>query len=82
MQKGITIFRGSFCLTVPKNFVDEPFCVSENLWYRKMLGIRGGRGREGVSRFSIDFFCLTVPKLFMGAPFSASLISGIENFYA
>ena len=27
------------CLTVPKNFVEEPFCVSENFWYRKMLGI-------------------------------------------
>ena len=21
-----------FCLTVPKNFVEEPFCVSENFW--------------------------------------------------
>ena len=34
----------NFCLTVPKNFVEEPFCVSENLWYRKMLGIREGAG--------------------------------------
>ena len=33
-----------FCLTVPKNFVEEPFCVSENVWYRKMLGIREGAG--------------------------------------
>ena len=39
-----------FCLTVPKNFVEEPFCVSENFWYRKMLGIRE-RGR--VSQFSV-----------------------------
>ena len=38
-----------FCLTVPKNFVGEPFCISENFWYRKMLGIE--RGRE--SRFSV-----------------------------
>ena len=30
--------------TVPKNFVGEPFCVSENFWYRKMLGIREGAG--------------------------------------
>ena len=34
----------NFCLTVPKNFVEEPFCVSENLWYRKMLGLREGAG--------------------------------------
>ena len=40
----------NFCLTVPKNFVEEPFCVSENYWYRKMLGIKGG-GR--LSRFSV-----------------------------
>ena len=32
----------NFCLTVPKSFVEEPFCVSENFWYRKMLGIREG----------------------------------------
>ena len=30
------------CLTVPKNFVGETFCVSEKFWYRKMLGIREG----------------------------------------
>ena len=34
----------NFCLTAPKNFVEEPFCVSENFWYRKMLGIREGAG--------------------------------------
>ena len=39
----------NFCLTVPKNFVEEPFCVSERFWYRKRLGIREGR----VSRFSV-----------------------------
>ena len=30
----------------------EPFCVSENFWYRKTLSIRGG----GVSRFSVGNF--------------------------
>ena len=25
------------CLTVPKNFVGENFCVSEKFWYRKSL---------------------------------------------
>ena len=34
----------NFCLTSPKNFVEEPFCVSENFWYRKRLGIREGAG--------------------------------------
>ena len=31
-----------FCLTVPKNFVGEHFCVSENFGYRKILCIREG----------------------------------------
>ena len=30
-----------FSLTVPTNFAGEPFCVSENFWYRKLLWIRG-----------------------------------------
>ena len=32
------------CLTVPKNIVGEPFCGSENSWYRKILWIRGVEG--------------------------------------
>ena len=31
-------------LTVPKNLVGEPFCVSENFGYRKKLEIREGAG--------------------------------------
>ena len=43
MQKrGYHDFRSKFCLTVPKNFVGEPFCVSKNFWYRKVLCIGGG----------------------------------------
>ena len=34
----------NFCLTVSKKLVQEPLCVSENFWYRKMLGIREGAG--------------------------------------
>ena len=30
-----------FCLTVPNNFVEEPFCVSESFGYRKILCLRG-----------------------------------------
>ena len=26
------------CVTVPKNFEDEPFCVSEMFWYQKFFG--------------------------------------------
>ena len=38
----------NFRLTVPKNFVEEPFFVSQNFGHRKMFGIRGG-GEEGGS---------------------------------
>ena len=42
-----------FRLTVPKNFVEEPFFVSQNFWYRKkIIDKRGG----GVSRFSVKNF--------------------------
>ena len=47
----LTIFR----LTVPKNFVEEPVCISENLenfWYREKLWIEWG----GVSRTSVKDF--------------------------
>ena len=40
-----------FCLKAPKQFVEEPFCVSENLCSRKLLEIR-----EGVSRLSAENF--------------------------
>ena len=66
-----------FCLTIPKNFVGEPFGVSENFWYRKILCFR-----RLCHDFLSKFFCLTVPKNFVEEPFSVSLISGIEKFYA
>ena len=31
----------NFRLTVPKNFVEEPVCISENFGYRKTLWLRG-----------------------------------------
>ena len=74
--RGITTLR----LTVPKLFVEEPFCVSENCWYRKILGIRE-RERGGISRFSVDFFCLTVPKSFVREPLFFQKVSGIEIFH-
>ena len=35
----------NFCLTVPKNFIGEPFCVAENSWFRKIIWLRGVEGR-------------------------------------
>ena len=54
--ESITIFS-KFCFTVPINFVSEPFWVSKNFWYRKVLRI--GRGYHD---FSSRFFCLKSPK--------------------
>ena len=53
----------NFCFTVPKNFVEEPFWVSENFWYRKVLGIKEG---TGITIFRQNCFCLTVPKISVG----------------
>ena len=73
-----------FCLTVPKHFVGEPFCVSQNSSIEKIYGKEGGRGggRRECHNFPSKIFCLTVPKKFVGEPFTVSFISGIEKFYA
>ena len=42
-EGGITIFRRSFCLTVPKYFIGEHFGVSEKFFYRKFSSIGGIR---------------------------------------
>ena len=39
-----------FCLTVPKIFAEEPFCVAENFWYRKM----SRRRERGASRIPLE----------------------------
>ena len=51
-------FLSKIFVSVPKNFVEEPFCVSENFWYRKRLGIREGGGYHDLPS---KLFCLTVP---------------------
>ena len=43
----------NFCLSVSKNFAVEPFFVSQNVWYRKMLWITEG----GLKGGSITIFC-------------------------
>ena len=67
-----------FCLTVPKNFVGEPFSVS------LISGIENFYALEGydtIFDFLSKFFCLTVLKNFVGESFSVSLISGIEKYW-
>ena len=61
----------NFWLTVPKNFVEKPVCVSENFGYRKTLCLRAE-----YHDFFYKFCCLTVPKNFVGEPFFVS-----QNFW-
>ena len=49
----------TFRLTVPKNFVEEPFCVAENFWYRKNLCIL-----EGITFFRQNFLVSQCRKIF------------------
>ena len=76
---GITIFRQNCFVSLPKNFVGEPFGVSENFWYRKSFWIRGGEYQD----FPSKIFCLTVPKNFVVETFCAVFqkISGSEKVY-
>ena len=54
-----------FCLTETKKFVEEPFCVAENFWYRKMSRRERERG-GGHHDFPSKICCLTVPSDFVG----------------
>ena len=51
---GITIFRRSFCFTVPKCFIGEHFGVSEKFFYRKFSCIGGGGGITVLSKFFVS----------------------------
>ena len=72
----------NFCLTVPKNFVGEPFCdVCHNIsGCRKFMK---NRGRREYQEFLSKVFCLTVPKNLVGEPFYAVFqnSSGSEKTY-
>ena len=50
----ITIFRRSFCLTVPKDNIGEHFGVPEKAFYRKISCIRGGRSITVLSNFFVS----------------------------
>ena len=40
-REGLSRFSvRTFCLTVPKNFVEDTSCVQQKIWYRKKLAIR------------------------------------------
>ena len=52
-----------FCLTVPKNFVGEPFGISEKIWYRKILCFR-----ELFHDFPSNFFVSQCRKISEGNP--------------
>ena len=66
-----------FDVTVPKNFVGEPFSVSLVPGIKKKLCLRG------LCHFFIEFFCLAVPKNFEGEPFCAVFqkVAGSEYVY-
>ena len=57
-----------FFLTVPKNFVREPFRVSLISGMEKFFA---SAGYVTIFDFLSNFFCLTVPKNFVGEPFCA-----------
>ena len=66
----------SFCLTVPKKFVGEPFCA---VFHQKFLDKKGG-----VSGFSVEKFSSHGAKNFgrgEGESYSVSIFSGIEKFH-
>ena len=69
----------NFWLTVPKCFVEERFCVSENFGYRKMFGIKEG---AGITIFPQNCFCLTGPNHFEEEPFCVSENFRYRKFYA
>ena len=56
-----------FCITVPKLFVKEPFCVSET-FYHKMLRMRN----RGHHKSPLISFCPGIAKSWVEEPFSAA----------
>ena len=77
-SSGVKFFLSKLlCPPIPKDFVGERFCLSQNFWYRKVLRIKWG-GTEVLSRLFIKTFCSTAPKNFVLESFSLLLISGIK----
>ena len=71
-------FMKQICPTLPKSFVEEPFCVLlENISQGKKFMHKRGRKYQ---IFTL-FFCPTVPKRFVEEPFSVSLILILEKLF-
>ena len=72
------------CLTVPKHFVEEPFCAVFQKFpvAKKFMDKRGGGG-EGVSRCSVENFLSHSAETFRRGTLlcSVSEISGSEKVY-
>ena len=68
----------NFCLTVPEKFVEEPFCVSEKFWFRKMLGIREG---TGITIFRQNCFASQYRIISYRNPSVFHKVSGFEKFH-
>ena len=67
-----------FCLTVPKNFVEEPFCAV----FHKTSGSKKFMDKKGeCQNFPLKFSCPKVQKNSVREPFSLSLNSSIEKFF-
>ena len=71
----------TFCLTVPNEFLREPFRVSLISGMEKFFA---SDCYVTIFHFLSKYFCLTVPKKFVGEPFCAVFhkIFGSEKFYA
>ena len=57
------------CLTVPKNFVEQPFKVSQ------ISGIEKIYASGCYVTISVEFFCLTIPTNFVGEHFFLCCVS-------
>ena len=69
-KEGCHDFRSKiFCRTVRKFFLEEPFCASEKISYRKNLWIKGGRG---IWRFSVEKLLSQITEKFRGESFYVS----------
>ena len=70
-------FVESFLSHRTRNFVQEPFCLSEIFWHGKQLWIRGGEG-DGVTRTSWEnFLSHNTKKILQGNTSMVRKISGI-----
>ena len=69
----------NFCITVPYNFVGEPFCAvfQKNSISDKVFRQKGKRWEK--EDFTWKSFCVAVTKILVGECFSVSLSSGVEK---